>query len=171
MRKLLTVSLLFLLFACQSESQGQKSTRKVQLMTPSGDVINSIFAIDPDEQEKGLSGIRPEDFADDQGMLFFYLEDNERHFWMPDTHFELDLFYLDKDLKITDIIRKLPFHKGWANPELIPRARGIWARHVLEMKSTSPIAHKLKIGDVLKWQGAKSLQETENVVRENAKKY
>ncbi len=171
MRKLLTVSLLFLLFACQSESQGQKSSRKVQLTTPSGDVINLILAIDPDEQEQGLSGITPEDFADDQGMLFFYLEDNERHFWMPDTHFELDLFYLDKDLKITDIIRKLPFHRGRANPELIPRARGIWARHVLEMKSTSPIAHKLKIGDVLKWRGAKSLQETENLVRENAKKY
>jgi uncharacterized membrane protein (UPF0127 family) len=58
-------------------------------------VIKTKLAFTPSEQEQGLSGIRPENFNNDQGMLFFYLEDGEKLFWMPDTYFNLDLFYLD----------------------------------------------------------------------------
>ena len=169
MVKLLTLAWLFILFGCQSESRTnsdiQYPIKKVELITPSGESIDTTLAIDPKTQEQGLSGVKAEDFADDQGMLFFNLEDEEKQFWMPDTYFDLDLFFTDKDLKIIDIIRKLPFYVGRANPELIPRARGVWARHVLEMKSTSEIAKKLKVGDVLKWKGEATLQETEALVR------
>lgn len=170
MRKLLTLTLLFILFGCQSESRKAMSTlpKTVELITPSGESIKTALAIDPKDQEQGLSGIKPEDYEDNQGMLFFYLEDGERHFWMPDTYFDLDLFYLDQELKIIDVIRKLPFYVGRANPDLIPRARGIWCRHTLEMKATSPIAQKLKIGDMLKWKGEATLPETEALVK---KKY
>ena len=102
--------------------------------------------------------MQPEDFDDDQGMLFYYKEDGDRYFWMPDTYFDLDLFYLDKDLVILDIVRKLPHHKGRHNEALIPRARGVWCRHTLEMKSGSKIADKLKIGDRLTWKGQASLE-------------
>lgn len=165
MGKLLALLLLLTLSACQSESRnskdGQNPLKKVELITPSGETIETTVAITPAEQEQGLSGVKPEDFQDNQGMLFFYLSEDERHFWMPDTYFDLDLFYLDKDLKIIDIIRKLPFYVGRANPDSIPRARGVWCRHTLEMKSTSAIAQKLKAGDVLKWKGAYSLEQTE----------
>lgn len=169
MRKLLTLVVLFTLFACQSESRNgtdaQNPLKAVELITPSGDVIQTTLAITPSEQEQGLSGVRPDNFSDNQGMLFFYLQDEDRHFWMPDTYFDLDLFYLDKDLKVIDIIRKLPFYIGRLNPELIPRARGVWCRHTLEMKATSPISQKIKLGDVLKWQGGLSLQESESLIR------
>lgn len=169
MRKLLTISLLFVLFACQSESRNstdlQHPLKAVELVTPAGDTIQTTLAIDPKDQEQGLSGVKPEDFEDDQGMLFFYIGDEERHFWMPDTYFDLDLFYLDKDLKVIDIIRKLPFYIGRANLDLVPRARGVWCRHTLEMKATSAIAQRLKIGDTLKWKGKATLQETEEAVK------
>lgn len=165
MGKLLTLLLLLTLSACQSESRNsrdaQNPLKKVELITPSGESIETTVVITPAEQEQGLSGVKPEDFQDNQGMLFFYLSEDERHFWMPDTYFDLDLFYLDKDLKIIDIVRKLPFYVGRANQDLIPRARGVWCRHTLEMKSTSAIAQKLKIGDVLKWKGAYSHEQTE----------
>lgn len=165
MGKLLTLLLLLTLSACQSESRNSKDAqnplKKVELITPSGESIETTVAITPAEQEQGLSGVKPEDFEANQGMLFFYLSEDERHFWMPDTYFELDLFYLDKDLKIIDIIRKLPFYVGRANPDQIPRARGVWCRHTLEMKSASAIAEKLKLGDVLKWKGAYSPEQTE----------
>jgi uncharacterized membrane protein (UPF0127 family) len=168
MRKLLPLAVLFILFGCQSESRNsidnQNPVKTVQLITPSGEAIITTLAIDPKEQEQGLSGVKADDFNDDQGMLFFYLQDEDRHFWMPDTYFDLDLFFLDKDLKITDIIRKLPFYVGRASPEMIPRARGVWCRHTLEMKSASAIAQKLKIGDDLKWKGDATLQETEALV-------
>lgn len=171
MRKLLTLILLFVLVACQSESRNaadsQNPLKKVELITPAGDSIDTRLAIDPKEQEMGLSGVKPEDFDEDEGLLFFYLVEGDRHFWMPDTYFDLDLFYLDKDLKILDIIRKLPHYVGRANTELIPRARGVWSRHVLEMKSSSEIAQKLKVGDVLKWKSEHSLSETEERIKKS----
>ncbi|MFP5385200.1 MAG: DUF192 domain-containing protein [Bacteriovoracia bacterium] len=170
MRKFLTLTLLFVLFACQSESrkalENGRVPENVELITPAGKVIETTLAITMEEQEQGLSGVKPEDFEDNQGMLFFYISEDERHFWMPDTYFDLDLFYLDKNLTITDIIRKLPHYKGRANPNQIPRARGVWARHVLEMKSSSPIAQSLKLGDKLTWKAPVSLPETEERVRQ-----
>ena len=169
MRKFLSLTLLFVLFACQSESRKSldygNPPKTIELITPSGKAIETTLAITMMEQEQGLSGVKPEDFDNDQGMLFFYTSDDERHFWMPDTYFDLDLFYLDKDLRITDIIRKLPHYKGRANPGQIPRARGVWARHVLEMKSTSEIAQSLKMGDQLQWKSSVSLEETEARVK------
>ena len=169
MGKFITLILLFTLFACQTESRNLQENRpkNVELLTPFGEAIETTLAISHEDQEKGLSGIKSEDYEDNQGMLFFYLEDGDRNFWMPDTYFDLDLFYLDQDLKIIDIVRKLPFYVGRANPELIPRARTIWCRHTLEMKSTSPIASKLKIGDQLKWKAKISLKELEVVLRKN----
>ena len=169
MRKLIGFVLLLIFVSCQSESRRKSDLtnplKEVRLTTPSGETIETTLAISPQEQEQGLSGVKPEDFSHNQGMLFFYTQDDERHFWMPDTYFDLDLFYLDKDLKITDIVRKLPFYKGRANPQIIPRARGVWARHVLEMKSTSEIAKKLKEGDGLRWDAPISLPMTENLIR------
>ncbi len=165
MGKLLSLLLLLTLSACQSESRNPKDAqnplKKVELITPSGESIETTVALTPAEQEQGLSGVKPEDFEDNQGMLFFYISEEERHFWMPDTYFDLDLFYLDKDLKIIDIVRKLPFNVGRANPDSIPRARGVWCRHTLEMNSASAIAQRLKLGDVLKWKGAYSVEQTE----------
>lgn len=163
MGKFLTLLLLLSLSACQTESRPVASDagelREVLLETPSGENIKTALAITLKDQEQGLSGIKPSDFDDDQGMLFYYLQEDEKFFWMPDTYFDLDLFYLDRDLKILDIIRKLPHYIGRHNPDLIPRARGVWSRHTLEMKSTSPIAAKLKVGDSLKWKSAIPLKD------------
>jgi uncharacterized protein len=160
MTKLIFLTSLLILLGCQSGSR-HESQRNVELITPGGETIQTTVAITQEEQTQGLSGVKADEFEENQGMLFFYLEEDERHFWMPDTFFELDLFFLDKELKIIDIIRKLPFHVGRQNEALIPRARAVWSRHVLEMKSTSEIARKLKIGDQLKWKSTPSLEETD----------
>lgn len=161
MRKLLPFLLLFSLWACQSESGKNAVPKTVELITPSGETIKTTLAITPAEQEQGLSGVKSEDFDEDQGMFFFYLVDDMKYFWMPDTYFDLDIIFLDKDLQVLDIIRKLPFYVGRANQDLIPRARGVWARHALEMKATSAISQKLKAGDKLEWKGALSPSELE----------
>lgn len=162
MRKLLTALLLLTLLACQSESQDP--LKSVKLKTPWGDLIETRLVYTPQDMEQGLSGVQSQDFTENQGMLFFYTTEQEMHFWMPDTYFDLDLIFMDKDLKITDIIRKLPHYIGRANPELIPRARGVWAKYVLEMKATSPIASKLQIGNKLDWISTLTLEETSSKV-------
>ncbi len=163
MPKFLTLLLLFSLWSCQSESQSP--LKFVQLKSPTGDSIKTQIVYSPLDMEKGLSGMKPDQFTEDQGMLFFYLEESEKHFWMPDTYFDLDLFYLDKDLKVLDIIRKLPHYIGRANSELIPRARGVWSRYVLEMKASSPIAAKINVGDQLQWESTLTLNETAEKIK------
>lgn len=163
MRIFLTLALLLSIFSCQSVSQDP--LKKVELLTPQGKVISTILAITEADQNQGLSGVQPEDFDDNEGMLFFYTTDFEKYFWMPDTYFDLDLFYLDKDLKIIDIVRKAPHYVGRLNQAQIPRIRGVWCRHVLEMKSSSKIAESLKLGDALQWKSSLTLSDTENKIR------
>ncbi len=167
MPKFLTLCLLTLLVSCQTESR--KKSLKVDLSTPGGKVIETRVAVTPAEQEQGLSGVKPENFDDNEGMLFFYTEDSDKFFWMPDTYFDLDLFYLDKELRVLDIVRKLPHHPGRHNEAMIPRARGVWCRHTLEMKSSSPIAAEIKIGDHLIVSGS-TIQELEHKANEILKK-
>jgi len=165
MGKLLTLLLLLTLWACQSESRN--STNSLKLKAPSGELIKTRLVYTPRDMEQGLSGTKPDQFAEDEGMLFFYMADDEKNFWMPDTYFDLDLIYLNHDLIINDIIRKLPHYTGRSNPDLIPRARNVYARHVLEMKATSPISAKLKVGDKLEWISSQSLGETtERITKE-----
>lgn len=164
MGKFLTLALLLTLWNCQSVSDNP--LKNIELITPKGEKIKTTLAITEADQNQGLSGIKAQDFGSDQGMLFFYLDDFEKYFWMPDTYFDLDLFYLDKELKIIEIIRRVPHYIGRANPHLIPRVRGVWCRHVLEMKSDSEIAKSLQIGDTLRWKSTLSLKDTEAKVKE-----
>lgn len=166
MTKFLTLALLFVLVSCQSESR--KLSRDIELITPKNDVIETRLAITLPEQEQGLSGVKPEDFKDTQAMFFYYDADGDKYFWMPDTYFDLDLFYLDKDLKVIDVVRKLPHHIGRHNQDLIPRARGVWCRHVLEMKASSPLAAQIQVGDQLQLKGALKLADLEKKIKEEA---
>jgi len=158
MGKLLTLALLFILMACQSESDSP--LKSIKLKTPQGDIIKTRIVYSNQDMERGLSGTKSNDFDEEEGMLFFYLYDSEKYFWMPDTYFDLDLIYLDAELKVLDIERKLTHHIGRENETEIPRARVVWSRHVLEMKSSSPIAAKIKVGDKLEWISKLGLKET-----------
>lgn len=168
MRKLLTLLLVFILLGCQSVSRDP--LKKIELVTPSGEIIKTSLVYSDADQQIGLSGTKSEDFDEDEGMLFFYTEDGDKHFWMPDTYFDLDLIYTDKNLKILDIVRKAPHYIGRANSQLIPRIRGVWCRHTLEMKASSPISAKLKIGDQLTWKSGLSLSETEEKILQSKAK-
>lgn len=147
MGKLLSFLVLFILVSCN----GGKLARKDALITtPSGQTVITHFAITPEEQEQGLSGVKESDFGINEGMLFYYTEGGMRQFWMPDTYFNLDLFYLDEKFKVLDVIRNLRHHPGRDTPSLIPRARAVWSWHVLEMRADSPISREIQIGDQLK---------------------
>jgi uncharacterized membrane protein (UPF0127 family) len=167
MGKLLTLTLLFILTACQSESQSP--LKSIKLKSPAGDTIRTRLVYTSQDMERGLSGVKSNEFADDEAMLFFYTWDSDKYFWMPDTYFDLDLFYLNAELKVIDIERKLTHHIGRENESQIPRARTVWARHVLEMKASSPIATKIKVGDQLEWISAMNLVETHKEIEKLTK--
>lgn len=142
--------LLTLLAGCKD--QVEKDPKNWAWLEAPQDKILIKLAIDMETQVKGLSGTRDADWPDDQGMLFVYDEEDNHGFWMPDTYFDLDLFFLDKDFKIIDIERQVPHFIGRYPEDRIPRVRIVWSRHVLEMKAKSEVAKRLKVGDQLRFQ-------------------
>ena len=148
-----------------TEAETKDPLKYVKLMSPSGDVIETSIAYTSEDQQKGLQNVRPEDFRDNEGKLFFYLTTSSRTFWMPNTYFNLDIFYLDEDLNIIDVVWNIEHYTGNEDSE-IPRAPRISSRHVLEMKSGSPISSRLKVGDRLGWNSPLSLQQTESKIRQ-----
>ncbi|MCM2350379.1 MAG: DUF192 domain-containing protein [Bacteriovoracaceae bacterium] len=139
--------------------------KNVELISPSGEIIKVSIAYTSRDQSKGLQGVQPEEFEENEGKLFFYLKDSARTFWMPNTYFNLDIIYLDQELKITDIVWNIEHYTGSVDSE-IPRAPRISSRHVLEMKNGSVISSKLKVGDQFQWKSPLTLQQTESKIRQ-----
>lgn len=150
LNRLVLFFLLTIATACQSKVDAHPE-EWAYLVTPQDKILVRL-AITDQQQIKGFSGTLDSEWPDDDGLLFVNDEERLHGFWMPDTYFDLDLFYFDKDFKIIDIERKLPHFIGRTPENRIPRAREVWARHILEMKSKSVVGQRLKVGDQLKFQ-------------------
>jgi uncharacterized membrane protein (UPF0127 family) len=142
-----------------------KLPRNAELTLFSGRQLKIDLALSVSEQRRGVSGIKDKDFANDRGILFVYWGYAQRQFWMPDTYFDLDIFFLDKDLKILEVERNVPHYPGRQNPSKIPRTKKVLSAHVLEMKSDSTLAKELKPGHTLKWSAKLPLKTYEKVMR------
>lgn len=136
-----------------------------EISLKSGEKVHITLAFNGADQQKGLSGIRSKDFNDNQGMLFFFLEEKPRQFWMLNTYFNIDVFFLNKDLKVIAVQRDLKFYPSKRVTKNIAITHNISSRHVLEMKSSSKIAKKIKMGDQLIWTGRPSLLQIESSIR------
>ena len=159
-----------LLFACNikpvdkplpNDTVKKTKLRTVTFVTPKGSGIITELAIKEVEQVEGLSGRPSEEFGSHQGMLFYYKESGVRSFWMPDTYFNLNIYFLDENLKIVDAALNVPAHPGREEPPRIHRTAPVYARHVLEIRADSPLAKELSIGSSLSFQkkDSKSLSE------------
>ena len=103
------------------------------------------------EMEKiiGLSNLESKELGKDLGMLFLYPHKGLKSFWMPETNFDLDIFFLDENSKIIKIVRRLP-HFPFKKPvKSIPKTESIFSLNVLEIRSGDPISNLLKEGDYL----------------------
>ena len=87
-------------------------------------------------------------------------------FWMPNTYFDLDLFFLDKNFKVLKVLRKVPAHPGLETPPPIFRAKPFFCRHVMEMRADSPLAAEIYEGTTLQWVGRPDLSEIESKIRQ-----
>ena len=137
--------------ACESDSAShirKYETKKLEI--PSGDEITIYMAKTVQEQKRGLSKIEPSDLKDNEGMLFTGEKLRPRQFWMPEVYFDLDLFFLSKDFYVLDIHRGLKAHKTRIPERDVPRSKTVMSVHVLELKSSSPLAKKIEQGMLLK---------------------
>jgi len=107
------------------------------------------FAQTPEEQALGLSKVKRWAFGVNEAMFFIGNKYENKNFWMPETFFDLDIFFLDENMKVIDIDRNVP-HFEYRVPDFkVPRAKSVFAYHVMEMKSESSISKEINEGDVL----------------------
>lgn len=157
-KNLLLLAILSLI-GCRGEAKQATDLKMGRLATSWGEQIHVELALSKKDQSKGLSGRKKVSLKENHGMLFIYKEKNLKSFWMPNTLFDLDIIFLDKNLKILNIQRKVPHHPGRAEPPAIARTPSILSMHVLELAADSKVSKKLKVGQQFKWLGPESLSE------------
>ena len=123
-----------------------------KLILPDKTEINiTHLLVDARTRAKGLSGVSGQDFGARDGALFVFKREGWRAFWMPDTYFDLDIVFLDKNFKIIHIERNVPHHSSKKGD--IPRVPHQWAHYVLEIKGRTFLSKKLKKGMLLQFKG------------------
>ncbi|GMX58420.1 MAG: hypothetical protein MCSN_0740 [Candidatus Microsyncoccus archaeolyticus] len=93
------------------------------------------------EKIKGLGG--KQELKDNQGMLFVYLNEDKRYFWMKDMNFPIDVLWI-RDNKIVNISENVPIlTKGE-----ITRINSLYnVDKVLEIKAGSVSKYNINIDD------------------------
>lgn len=131
--------------------RGEAEITRGRLATSDGKLIKVELALTDKAQTQGLSGRKEGSLKANQGMLFVYDDESYRSFWMPDTYFDLDIFFISKDFTILHVERNVPHHPGREEPPAIARTKSYKCKYVLEMDAASPLSKKLLVGQKLKW--------------------
>ena len=82
-----------------------------------------------------------EDMKSNSGMLFIWKDRQIRNFWMKNTHFDLDLFFLDDNGKIIEVYKNA---KAFDETNIKSKEK---VKYVLEMKAGE---QNFQIGNKLK---------------------
>ncbi len=97
-----------------------------------------------EKQNAGLSNI--DDMSTKEGMLFIFNTDQRFPFWMKDVKFNLDMIFMDKEMKVNYIFRNaLPCGNDECSLYVSPYAY----RYVIELKGGEVEKLGIKVGDVL----------------------
>lgn len=151
------VLLLFVLSTTCFAINRPAALQKGKLALMNGQMIDVYLAITENEQNNGLSGWKPEQLKKNEGMLFLYPQPGIRSFWMPNTHFDLDIIYFNSNLEVIKIDRNAPAHPNYKEP--VPRLPALIAHHVLEIHARSKLSKQFAKGSQVKWMGKKSIRE------------
>lgn len=129
------------------------------MKNPMGREVVLDLALTRSQHTQGLSGLKSSEFKSNRGMLFVNPVMGPRRFWMPNTYFNLDIIFLDQDLKIVGLEKNVPAHPGTTEPPKIYVTETYQAQYVLETKAQTAFGKQLKINDRLKFSGPISLSE------------
>tara|TARA_Y100000780_G_scaffold226709_1_gene241187 strand:- start:8200 stop:8724 length:525 start_codon:yes stop_codon:yes gene_type:complete len=161
-KKLGIILILLIACGCKDDARSRlNSLAKGEIALPSGNILNVYVAKSPIEQLNGLSRVPSDIFGDKDSMLFTGNEYKPRQFWMPETHFNLDIIFLTKDFYVLDVHRNLKSFPKSEPRSIVPRSKMVNSWHVLEIKSSSNYAKEIRPGVTLKWKGPSDLLQIE----------
>lgn len=160
-KKLPILLIIGLIAACNDDARSRLESLPLgSIDLPSGKKIQVYVAQTDEAQETGLSGLPSEDFGANEGLLFPADNNKLRQFWMPDTHFNLDIIFMTKDLYVLDVHRNVPHFPKREPKQDVPLSKAVYSRHVLEIRADSPLADEIRPGMLLKWSGDRHLLQT-----------
>jgi uncharacterized membrane protein (UPF0127 family) len=128
---------------------------------PDGANLRIRLALSDAAKTTGLSGTPSEGFRDDEALLMVFPDNRQRAIHMPDTYFNLDVFFLDDALTVVGLQRNLPAHPGKTEPPVIAHSKWVYSRHILELRSGTTYANQIKRGTRLTWTSKPALKEIE----------
>lgn len=111
---------------------------------PNGTHLSAEVAATTDTRAQGLSG--REKLADTSGMLFLFPDTAIHPFWMKNTHFPLDIIWINNHKVVESVT--LPAETVELTPAHTPTAK---ANAVLELTAGSTKIYGIKKGDNIRW--------------------
>ena len=102
---------------------------------------NISLEIADNEQKRSYGLMNREDMKSNSGMLFIWKDRQIRNFWMKNTHFNLDLFFLNNQGEIIEIYKNA---KAFDETNIKSKDK---VKYVLEMNAGE---QNFKIGNKLK---------------------
>jgi uncharacterized membrane protein (UPF0127 family) len=139
-------------FACSSPSNdGSPSSGlgTMQVIYPDNTTIRAEVALNVLDQARGL--MFREELPEDAGMLFVFLEEAERSFWMFRTKIPLDIIWMNANHEIVEISANTPPCPESSRDNCPNYGGNAPAQYVLEIAAGQAAAHGLKIGDRLRF--------------------
>lgn len=124
-----------------------KGAALAELALPDGFVARVELALTAESQAKGLmfrTGLPP-----DGGMLFVFGGLEDRSFWMKNTFIDLDMVFLDGDLKVIRVFHRVPRSSPGQAESEVARVSAP-AACVLELPAGTARAHRVKPGAKLR---------------------
>jgi len=118
-----------------------------ELTLPDGFVVRAELALTPETQSKGL--MFRQELPPDRGMLFVFPRMEMKAFWMKNTFIDLDMVFLDSDLKVLRVFHRVPRSRPDQPESEVARASAP-AACVLELPAGAARAHRVKPGAKLK---------------------
>jgi len=98
-------------------------------------------------RKQGLSD--RESLCENCGMLFVFPESGYYPFWMKDMNFDIDIIYMDENMKIVDIFENVSKESYYKVPPDTVQNTSL-AKYVLEINSGKSKILKLRVGDTIK---------------------
>jgi hypothetical protein len=144
LRSLLTAILLVgACISCAEDGKGKTYKAAggptVRDLTVAGRTVSIELAVTPTSRNQGL--MHRTALETDAGMLFIFVDDKPRTFWMRNTLIPLDIIFLDADGTVQNIEQGQPMAE-------VPGYHSLRAaRMVLELEAGWSAEHGLKAGD------------------------